>query len=91
MLRDDMKLSKSYVEKLAGHWSRKKVTTAREAMEFVKKEQHQYRQWISRKKEISKSTPVERGRHMAIEQAIYQGISDEELGKFVRTLFGKNQ
>ena len=90
MLRNDMRLSKSYVEKLAGHWSRKKVTTAREAMALVKKEHRQYQQWINKRKEIEKPTPVERVISLAIEQAIFQGISDEELGKFVRKLFEEN-
>lgn len=38
LLRSDMKLSKPYMEKIAGHWSRANLKTAREAMEFAKKE-----------------------------------------------------
>ncbi|HDX9587933.1 TPA: DnaD domain protein [Bacillus pseudomycoides] len=91
LLRNDMKLPKSHVEKVAGHWARKKVTTVREAIALAKKENRQYQEWADRKKEIAKPTPVEKARHTAIEQAISQGISDEELGKFVRTLFKENQ
>lgn len=91
LLRNDMILPKSYVEKVAGHWARKKVTTAREALALAKKENRQYQEWADRKKEIAKTTPVERARSIAIERAISQGISDEELGKFVRILFEENQ
>ncbi|RCL15084.1 helicase DnaB [Bacillus cereus] len=91
LLRNDMMLPKSYVEKVAGHWARKKVNTVREALALAKKEKRQYQEWADRKKEIAKPTPVERARSIAIEQAISQGICDEELGKFVRTLYEENQ
>lgn len=35
LLQSNMKLSRQYMEKIAGHWSRAKLTTAREAMEFA--------------------------------------------------------
>lgn len=35
LLRSNMKLSKGYMEKIAGHWSRARLKTAREAMEFA--------------------------------------------------------
>lgn len=41
MIMTDMKLSKSYIEKIAGHWSRKNVKTVKEAMELAKKEYKQ--------------------------------------------------
>lgn len=41
MIMTDMKLSKSYVEKIAGHWSRKNVKTVKEAMELARKEYKQ--------------------------------------------------
>lgn len=49
MLKSDMKLTKSYVEKIATHWSRKRVTTVREAMGLAKTESKQYQQWGTRK------------------------------------------
>ncbi|QXE00672.1 replication initiation and membrane attachment family protein [Terribacillus sp. DMT04] len=36
LLKSDMKLSKAYMEKIAAHWARKKVSTVREAMEIAK-------------------------------------------------------
>ncbi|MFX3623954.1 MAG: replication initiation and membrane attachment family protein [Ectobacillus sp.] len=50
MLRTDMKLSKTYIEKIAGHWARKKVKTVPEAMALAKEEHRQYQQWAEGKK-----------------------------------------
>lgn len=47
MLRTDQKLTKSYVEKIASHWNRKKVATAKEAMELARIEHDQYMKWKS--------------------------------------------
>lgn len=55
MLRTDMKLSKTYVEKIAGHWARKKVTTVQDAMMLAKEENRQYQEWAT-----SKKTPKKR-------------------------------
>lgn len=38
LLQSDMKLSKAYLQKIAGHWSRINLQTAQEAMEFAKQE-----------------------------------------------------
>ncbi|MBA4537087.1 DnaD domain protein [Bacillus aquiflavi] len=61
MLKTDMKLSKSYVEKIASHWSRKKIKTVKEAMELAKNEHRQYMEWAQGKKESrgnNKKTPI---------------------------------
>lgn len=47
LLRTDMKLTKAYVEKLASHWLRKNVTTAKEAMDLARIEHEQYLKWKS--------------------------------------------
>jgi replication initiation and membrane attachment protein len=49
MLKTDMKLSKSYVDKIASHWARKKVATVLEAMNLAKSEQRQYDDWAKDK------------------------------------------
>ncbi len=36
LLQSNMKLSKPYMSKIAGHWSRAKLTTAKEAMDFAR-------------------------------------------------------
>ncbi|MCH1627301.1 replication initiation and membrane attachment family protein [Fredinandcohnia quinoae] len=59
MLRTDMKLTKSYVEKLASHWARKEITTVRAAMELAKQEHRQYQDWATGKKEsTTKKKPI---------------------------------
>jgi replication initiation and membrane attachment protein len=50
MIRTDMKLNKSYVDKIAGHWARKQVKTVKEAMDLAKKEHRQYLEWAQEKK-----------------------------------------
>lgn len=50
MLRSDMKLAKTYVEKIAGHWARKKVSTVADAMALAKEENRQYQEWAETKK-----------------------------------------
>nr|WP_034760473.1 replication initiation and membrane attachment family protein [Rossellomorea vietnamensis] len=51
LLKTDMKLTKGYMEKIASHWSRKKVTSASEAMILAKSEHKQYLEWAEGKKE----------------------------------------
>lgn len=50
LIKTDMKLTKSYVEKIASHWARKGVKTVEEAMELALKENRQYLEWASGKK-----------------------------------------
>lgn len=38
LIQSDMKLSKAYLETIASHWSRANLKTAKEAMEFARKE-----------------------------------------------------
>nr|WP_275581483.1 DnaD domain protein [Amphibacillus cookii] len=45
MLKTDMKLTKSYLEKIASHWSRKNVKTAQQAITLAKSEHNKYQQW----------------------------------------------
>ncbi|MFZ3576334.1 replication initiation and membrane attachment family protein [Virgibacillus sp. DJP39] len=42
LLQSNMKLSKAYLEKIASHWSRANLKTAKEAMGFAKKEKNRY-------------------------------------------------
>lgn len=50
MLKTDMKLTKGYVEKIAGHWARKQISTVKDAMELAKKEHRTYLGWSEGKK-----------------------------------------
>lgn len=50
LLKTDMKMSKPYMETIAGHWTRLKVKTVRQAMEVAKTENRKYQQWATNKK-----------------------------------------
>lgn len=56
--KTDMKLTRNYVEKIATHWSRKKVKTAREAMKLAKSENRLYQSWGTGRKSRSESREV---------------------------------
>lgn len=43
LLQSNMKLSKAYMETIAGHWSRVGLKSAKEAMSFAKQEQEKYK------------------------------------------------
>ncbi|WP_316570928.1 replication initiation and membrane attachment family protein [Neobacillus sp. YIM B06451] len=47
MLKTDMKLTKGYVERLAGHWARKQIRTVKEAMDLSRQEHAKYIEWSS--------------------------------------------
>ncbi|MBU6080188.1 replication initiation and membrane attachment family protein [Allobacillus halotolerans] len=57
--RNQNKLSKNYLETIAAHWSRVKITTAEQAMDIAKREHHMYQQWQQKKqKQTKKSNEV---------------------------------
>lgn len=58
MLKTDMKLTKAYVEKIASHWTRKKIITVKEAMDVAINEHRQYVEWA----EGNKKQPNQRNR-----------------------------
>lgn len=45
LIRAKMKLNKNYVHKIAAHWQRENVQTAREAIDISRKEHDQYLDW----------------------------------------------
>ncbi|MGO4888671.1 replication initiation and membrane attachment family protein [Anaerobacillus sp. MEB173] len=49
LMTTDMKLPKQFVHKIAGHWSRKKLKTVKEAMEFAKQEHQSVQEWKQNK------------------------------------------
>ncbi|MFC4388253.1 replication initiation and membrane attachment family protein [Gracilibacillus marinus] len=55
MLKTDMKLTKSYLEKIASHWARKNVKTVRQAMTLAKSENKKYQQWTKSTKQNRQS------------------------------------
>ena len=45
MLSTDMKLPKAYVERIADHWNRKQLQTAKQAMDLARQERDKYAKW----------------------------------------------
>lgn len=56
-IRNDGKITNNYVERIASHWMNKKVETAKEALEFSRKEHDKYMKW---KNEGQKTTTYSR-------------------------------
>ncbi|MDN4072643.1 MULTISPECIES: replication initiation and membrane attachment family protein [Fictibacillus] len=46
---NDLRLNRSFVEKIASHWARKKVQSVPEAMALARAEQQKYKEWQERK------------------------------------------
>ncbi|MCI2254343.1 DnaD domain protein [Domibacillus sp. PGB-M46] len=63
MLKSNMKLSKSFMDKIAAQWARKKVKTAKEGIELAKTEQKQPKEWTK-----PKSTSSSYGNRKAVRQ-----------------------
>lgn len=49
LLKTDMKLSKTYMQKIAAHWVRKKIKTVAAAMKIAKEENRQMTEWAQQK------------------------------------------
>lgn len=58
MLTTDMNLPPKYVEKIADHWMRKNVQTAREAIELARHEHDKYKAWKTTSQTQGASTNV---------------------------------
>ena len=54
MMKAEKKFTKNYVEKIAGHWSRMKVVTVKEAMELARNEHRKYQSWVESNKNNTK-------------------------------------
>lgn len=78
MLTTDMKLPRKYVERIADHWMRKNVQTAKEAMELARTERAQYNKWKlenEAKKSASPSNykkPAYKGREEKVPEWFYK-------------------
>ncbi|MFC3040079.1 replication initiation and membrane attachment family protein [Virgibacillus xinjiangensis] len=59
LLQTNMKLSKAYLEKIASHWSRANLKTAKEAMAFAKKEKVKYEESVNRRRNKRKPAQEE--------------------------------
>ncbi|WP_318508071.1 replication initiation and membrane attachment family protein [Bacillus sp. T3] len=56
MYKMDMKLPKSYIEKIASHWARKKINNVKDAMTIARSEYKEYQQWAPKDNNNKKKT-----------------------------------
>ncbi|REB06571.1 helicase DnaB [Sporosarcina sp. BI001-red] len=56
LLRNDMKITTSFAQRIASHWALKEVDTAEKAMEIARQEHDQYTKWMSEGGKSSKGT-----------------------------------
>ncbi|MBR7554249.1 replication initiation and membrane attachment family protein [Allobacillus sp. GCM10007491] len=85
--RNQNKLAKNYLETIAAHWSREKITTAEQAMDIAKREHHMYQKWQQKKQtQTKKSNEVlpkwfKEQKESKKKQPVKQEKSAEELEK----------
>lgn len=72
MLTTDMKLPRKYVERIADHWMRKNVRTAKEAMELARTERDQYNKWKQENEEKKSS-------NLNYRKQPYRNIREEKI------------
>jgi replication initiation and membrane attachment protein len=75
---NDKKLNKNHVEKIAGHWARKKVKTAREAMQLARTEHKKYQDWVQQKNRSSR-TPNKNARKAPLPKWMDKKDKKQEL------------
>lgn len=67
LLKTDMKLPRKYVERIADHWMRKNLKSAKEAMELARKEWESYKEWKqSDTQSKTKNASTKKGRVEAV-------------------------
>ncbi|OCA91349.1 Replication initiation and membrane attachment protein [Bacillus sp. FJAT-27225] len=81
MIKSDMKMTKAYVERIASHWARKQIKTAKQAVDLSRKEHKKYLEWKN-----SGSSPAATGgkrqtKKNAVRTEILPDWFDEESNK----------
>ncbi|MGE7543421.1 replication initiation and membrane attachment family protein [Sporosarcina newyorkensis] len=56
MLRNDMKITKGFAERIASHWASKKVEDVKTALELARKEHDKYMKWLKEGKQPNTGT-----------------------------------
>lgn len=79
-IRNDGKITKGYVERIASHWMNKKVSNAREALEFSRKEHDKYMQWKNeeQKPKVFNKQPT---REAMVPEWFYENKDKKEVPK----------
>lgn len=90
-MRNDGKVTRDYIDRIASHWILKKVDSVNSAIDISRDYNEQYKAWKNEKGTTTRSAivgKVEIARLYAIEAAVYDSSkTDEQLGKYVRTMF----
>lgn len=95
LLQTNMKLQRPYVEKIASHWSRAKLKTAREAMEFAKKERANFEKRKNKQKRYPRQSAFtkdivpdwyKKGKHKEKPNQTGQQATSEEQSKVAKFL-----
>ena len=58
MITNDNKLTRALMERIAGHWTRSRVKTVKEAMKLARNEQQKYKEWQQKKADQTGSRPA---------------------------------
>lgn len=95
MLKNDMRLDKHYIEKIAAHWNRKKIKTVEEALDILTKEQIKQKEVVQQKevdrlkvKKLSLENKVLTKKVTELEQEI--SMLKEQFQQFREDLKNKN-
>lgn len=94
VLQTNNKLSRNYLEKIAGQWSRAQLKTAREAMNFAKEERTKYEEAKAKRKGRYQKGPVKdivpdwykQGKHKEKPVELNNGTVSEEQRKVAQLL-----
>lgn len=90
---NDFELSRSFMERVASDWGRKRIETTEEAMQISKIKHKEYQEWLKQdrdneEKQVVQLNKIERTKLKAIELAAKSSsMNNQDLGKFVRDIF----
>lgn len=85
MLKTDKKLTKGYIEKIASHWARKKISTVKDAMQLAKNEHRQYLDWAEGKKAPAAQNKRKPVRKEVLPDWFGKKLEDEQAGQAAGT------
>ena len=77
-IRNDGKITNNYVERIASHWMNKKVSTAKEALEFSRKEHDKYMQWKNEGQKPASNNRRGSGREAMVPEWFFKKDEEKE-------------
>lgn len=86
------KLPSDEVKKIAAHWQSKEISNVQEAMKFARTEHEKYQKWRTEKLSVKEDSAIKEVDILdSIMAAIKAGLSDEQLGKYVKNLLNVSE